>query len=92
MVLLRPCIDYQGLNDKNRYPLPLTSPVFENLQEATVFIKLDPRNAYHLVRIHQRDEWKTAFNTPGGHNEYLIMPFCLTTPQLSSRPFWVMMT
>lgn len=78
---LRPCIDYRGLNDitvKNRYPLPLMSSAFELLQEATVFTKLDLRNAYHLVRIREGDEWKTAFNTASGHYEYLVMPFGLT--------------
>lgn len=78
---LRPCIDYRGLNDitiKNRYPLPLLSTAFELLQGATVFSKLDLRNAYHLVRIREGDEWKTAFNTPTGHYEYLVMPFGLT--------------
>ncbi|KAK7926171.1 hypothetical protein WMY93_008481 [Mugilogobius chulae] len=78
---LRPCIDYRGLNDvtiKNRYPLPLISSAFELLQGAKVFTKLDLRNAYHLVRIREGDEWKTAFNTPSGHYEYLVMPFGLT--------------
>lgn len=78
---LRPCIDYRSLNDitvKNRYPLPLLTSAFELLQEATIFTKLDLRNAYHLVRIKEGDEWKTAFNTPTGHYEYLVMPFGLT--------------
>lgn len=78
---LRPCIDFRGLNDvtiKNKYPLPLISSAVESLQGATVFTKLDLRNAYHLVRIRQGDEWKTAFNTPLGHFEYLVMPFGLT--------------
>ena len=78
---LRPCNDYRGLNDitiKNRYPLPLISSAFELLQGATVFTKLDLRNAYHLVRIREGDELKTAFNTPFGHYEYLVMPFGLT--------------
>ena len=47
---LRPCIDYRGLNNitvKNTYPLPLMSSAFERLQGASVFTKLDLRNAYH---------------------------------------------
>lgn len=78
---LRPCIDYRGLNDitiKNRYPLPLLTSAFELLQGATVFTKLDLRNAYHLIRIREGDEWKTPFNTPTGHYKYLVMPFGLT--------------
>lgn len=78
---LRPCIDYRGLNNitiKNKYPLPLLSSAFEPLHGAKIFTKLDLRNAYHLVRIRDGDEWKTAFNTPLGHFEYLVMPFGLT--------------
>ena len=78
---LRPCIDFRGLNSitvKNKYPLPLIGSAFTPLQGATVFSKLDLRNAYHLVRIREGDEWKTAFNTPLGHYEYLVMPFGLT--------------
>uniref|UniRef100_A0A8C1U5W3 Gypsy retrotransposon integrase-like protein 1 n=1 Tax=Cyprinus carpio TaxID=7962 RepID=A0A8C1U5W3_CYPCA len=77
---LRPCIDYRGLNDitvKNKYPLPLMSSAFEILQGAKFFTKLDLRNAYHLVRIKEGDEWKTAFNTPLGHFEYRVLPFGL---------------
>ncbi|KAK2897100.1 hypothetical protein Q8A73_013480 [Channa argus] len=61
---LRPCIDYRGLNNitvKNKYPLPLLNSAFESLQGATIFTKLDLRNAYHLVRIREGDEWKAAF-------------------------------
>ncbi|KAI3372624.1 hypothetical protein L3Q82_023103, partial [Scortum barcoo] len=49
---LRPCIDYNGLNDttiKNRYPLPLISSASELLDWATVFTKLDLCNAYHVA-------------------------------------------
>ncbi|KAI3356325.1 hypothetical protein L3Q82_017558, partial [Scortum barcoo] len=61
------CIDFRGLNDitiKNKYPLPLIDPAFEPFHQATIFSKLDLRIAYHLVRIREGDEWKTAFNTP----------------------------
>eukprot|EP00063_Salmo_salar_P028034 XP_014002869.1 PREDICTED: RNA-directed DNA polymerase homolog [Salmo salar] len=73
--------DYRGLNDitvKNRYPLPLIALAFEPLQGATIFSKLDLWNAYHLVRIREGDEWKTAFNTASGHYDYQVMPFGLT--------------
>lgn len=72
---------YRGLNDitvKNRYPLPLMT-TFELLQGASVFAKLDLRNAYHLVRIREGDQWKTAFNIPTGHYEHLVMPFSSTS-------------
>jgi len=61
---LRSCIDYQGLNQitiKNKYPLPLFSSAFEPIRGATIFTNL--RNAYHLIRICEGDEWKTAYNT-----------------------------
>ena len=78
---LRPCVDYRGINDitvKNKYPLPLLDSAFAPLHQATIFTKLDLRNAYHLVRVREGDEWKTAFNTPLGHFEYLVIPFGLT--------------
>uniref|UniRef100_A0A3P9IMG0 Gypsy retrotransposon integrase-like protein 1 n=1 Tax=Oryzias latipes TaxID=8090 RepID=A0A3P9IMG0_ORYLA len=78
---LRPCIDFRELNQitvKDKYSLPLLESVFNSVQQAKVFTKLDLRNAYHLVRMREGDEWKTAFNTPLGHFEYLVMPFGLT--------------
>ena len=60
---------------KNKYSLPLINSAFEPLHGTTVFSKLDLRNPYYLVCI---SEWKTAFNTPLGHFEYLVMHFGLT--------------
>uniref|UniRef100_A0A3B3HVP5 Gypsy retrotransposon integrase-like protein 1 n=1 Tax=Oryzias latipes TaxID=8090 RepID=A0A3B3HVP5_ORYLA len=78
---LRPCIDFRELNQitvKDKYSLPLLESVFNSVQQAKFFTKLDLRNAYHLVRMREGDEWKMAFNTPLGHFEYLVMPFGLT--------------
>lgn len=55
----------------------LTS-AFELLQGMTIFSKLDLRNAYHLFRIREGNEWKMAFNTHLGQFEYLVMLFGLT--------------
>ncbi|KAK3534988.1 hypothetical protein QTP70_001943 [Hemibagrus guttatus] len=77
---LRPCIDYRALNQitvKFRYPLPLVPTALEHLR-GTIFTKLDLRSAYNLIRIREGDEWKTAFVTPTGHYEYLVMPYRLT--------------
>ncbi|KAL0147882.1 hypothetical protein M9458_056803 [Cirrhinus mrigala] len=77
---LRPCVDYRGLNQitiKNRHPLPLTNTALDALSGAHFFSKLDLRSAYNLVRIREGDEWKTAFITPTGHYETLVMPFGL---------------
>ena len=51
------------------------STAFEQLQGASFFTKMDLRNAYNLVHIGEGHEWKTTFNTPWGHYEYLAMPF-----------------
>lgn len=56
----------------------LINSAFEPLAGVTIFTQLDLRNAYHLMRIRAGDEWKTGFNTPLGHFEYLVMPFGLT--------------
>ncbi len=37
------------------------SSAFERLQGATIFTKLDLRNAYHLVRIRKGDELEDRF-------------------------------
>lgn len=50
----------------------------EPLHQAGIFTKLDPHNAYHLVRIREGDEWKTAFNTPLGKFKNVVVPFGLT--------------
>lgn len=70
-----------GLNEiikKNHWLLPLISSAFELLQGATIYTKLDLCNSYHLVHIQEAEGWKTAFNTPSGHSEYLVMLYGLT--------------
>jgi len=48
------------------------------VREARTFTKLDIRNAFHLIRIKEGNEFKTAFRTRYGQFKYRVMPFGLT--------------
>jgi len=52
--------------------------MLDQLRGACIFTKLDVRNAYHLIRIKEGDEYKTAFWTQYGQFKYWVMPFDLT--------------
>ncbi|KAA0050009.1 pol protein [Cucumis melo var. makuwa] len=78
---MRLCIDYRELNKvtvKNRYPLPRIDDLFDQLQGATVFCKIDLRSGYHQLRIKDGDVPKTAFRSRYGHYEFIVMSFSLT--------------
>ena len=79
--LMRLCIDYRELNKvivRNYYPLPRIDDLFDQLQEATVFLKIDLRSGYHQLRIRDSDIPKTAFRFRYGHYEFIVMSFSLT--------------
>ncbi|GJY41134.1 putative reverse transcriptase domain-containing protein [Tanacetum coccineum] len=60
------CIDYPELNKltiKNRYLLPKIDDLFNQLQRARYFSKIDLRFGYHQLRVYDDDISKTAFRT-----------------------------
>jgi hypothetical protein len=74
-------VDYRKLNEvtiKNKYPLLKIEDLFDQLNGAKVFSKIDLRTGYHQLKVREPDIPKTAFTTRYGLFEYTIMSFGLT--------------
>lgn len=74
-------IDYQQLNIvniKNKYPLTCIDDLFECLQGAKCFFKIDLRFEYHYIRVWEKDILKTTFKTRYSHFEFIFISFGLT--------------
>ena len=73
-------VDYQKLNAitiKDRFPLPLTQSLLDQLAEAYWFTALDLRWGYNNIQIRKGDQYKAAFVTEEGLYEPEVMGFGL---------------
>jgi len=65
----------------------LTPELVDKLLGARFFTKLDVRWGYNNIRVHEGDEWKTAFKTPMGLYESTVMTFRLCNAPATFQTF-----
>ena len=63
---------------KNKYPLPRRDDLFDQLQRAQVFLKIDLRFSYHQLKVREENMENTVFLTTYDQNVFLVLPFRVT--------------
>uniref|UniRef100_A0A914HTM2 RNA-directed DNA polymerase n=1 Tax=Globodera rostochiensis TaxID=31243 RepID=A0A914HTM2_GLORO len=76
---IRVCIDFStGLNDRlelNRHPLPRPEDIFNAIHRASIFSKIDFKDAYLQVELDERSKHLVGLNTHRGLFQYQRLPF-----------------
>ncbi|XP_068503870.1 uncharacterized protein [Phaseolus vulgaris] len=76
----RMCVDFTDLNKacpKDSYPLPSIDALVDSASVCKVLSFLDAFSGYNQIKMHPRDESKTAFMTETCNYCYKVMPFGL---------------
>ena len=76
----RMCVDFTDLNKacpKDSYPLPTIDALVDSASECKLLSFLDAFSGYNQIKMHPRDEEKTAFMTERSCYCYKVMPFGL---------------
>lgn len=76
----RMVINYIPLNAVTvdvKWPLPNKEELIQRVASRRILSKFDCKSGYHQIKIVEKDIHKTAFSTPNGLYEWLVMPFGL---------------
>ena len=87
----RLCVDFRKVNELQQevitagktkgqisiHPLPKIDKMYAQLKGAKVFSTIDLRSGYHHIALGKSSRAKTAFVTPFGKYEFLMVPFSL---------------
>ena len=79
---IRFCIDYRKLNKISKmdaFPMPRPEEMIERVAKSSYISTLDLTKGYWQIPMHVDSIEKTAFITPRGLYEFLVMPFGLKT-------------
>lgn len=73
-------MDYRQLNSitiPDNYPLPRIDKILDKVADSVFITTLDLTKGYYQIPLHQDTIEKTAFITPDGKFEFLVLPFGL---------------
>ena len=74
-------VDYRRLNSiarKDASPMPDIRDILGKLNNSRYFSRLDGASAYWSIPMRVQDKEKTAFVSPRGQYQFLVMPFGLS--------------